>query len=136
MRRLFLLFNISSQMRYKCCLVMFFFSLITDLVKESPMMLYCTSVYWVVATMTSTGYGDVHADNNIEMGEFHTAAFLDVFFVSLDLFRSRCLSFLSLPFLQFPSLLLFSFPLLSFPCLSFFCFRSSYLLFLYSFPLS
>lgn len=87
-----------------------FFSLITDLVKESPMMLYCTSVYWVVATMTSTGYGDVHADNNIEMGEFHTAAFLDVFFVSLDL---SLFPFSSFPSVSFSSSLLISVAIIS-----------------------
>ncbi|XP_068721896.1 uncharacterized protein [Montipora capricornis] len=37
---------------------------------------YCTAAYWVVATMTSTGYGDIHADNTFEMA---LASFVMVF---------------------------------------------------------
>ncbi|XP_044173366.1 LOW QUALITY PROTEIN: uncharacterized protein LOC114949688 [Acropora millepora] len=32
-----------------------------------PLTRYCTAVYWAVATMTSTGYGDVHGHNLVEM---------------------------------------------------------------------
>ena len=36
----------------------------------TPEQNYCDSVYWALATMTSTGYGDIHATNNIEKGIF------------------------------------------------------------------
>ena len=48
----------------------FFFSLfLAGLVDAPPLHRYCTAGYWVVATMTSTGYGDIHGDSNSEMGE-------------------------------------------------------------------
>lgn len=42
---------------------------ITELEVAPPLARYCTSVYWAVATMTSTGYGDVHGHNLVEMGK-------------------------------------------------------------------
>ena len=32
-----------------------------------PSLHYCTSLYWAVATMTTTGYGDLSATNGLEM---------------------------------------------------------------------
>ena len=43
--------------------------LTADLLDAPALTRYCTAVYWVVATMTSTGYGDIHGDNSYEMGE-------------------------------------------------------------------
>ena len=34
---------------------------------QSPTWLYITCVYYVIATFTSTGYGDIHATNTAEM---------------------------------------------------------------------
>ena len=42
---------------------------ITELEVAPPLARYCTAVYWAVATMTSTGYGDVHGHNLVEMGK-------------------------------------------------------------------
>lgn len=42
---------------------------LTDLLDAPALSRYCTAVYWVVATMTSTGYGDIHGDSSSEMGE-------------------------------------------------------------------
>ncbi|CAH1786243.1 unnamed protein product [Owenia fusiformis] len=41
----------------------------SDLTSPSipPMQKYCDCVYWTVATMTSTGYGDIHAYSLLEM---------------------------------------------------------------------
>ena len=36
-------------------------------VKHSCIVHYCTSLYWAVATMTTTGYGDLPATNGVEM---------------------------------------------------------------------
>lgn len=42
---------------------------ISELLASPALDRYCTAVYWVVATMTSTGYGDIHGDNLLEMGK-------------------------------------------------------------------
>ena len=42
---------------------------ISDLLDAPALSRYCTAVYWVVATMTSTGYGDIHGGNSYEMGK-------------------------------------------------------------------
>ncbi|XP_068721829.1 uncharacterized protein [Montipora capricornis] len=47
-----------------------------DLVVAPAFSRYCASVYWVVATMTSTGYGDIHAHNTFEMA---LASFVMIF---------------------------------------------------------
>ncbi|KAJ7372501.1 hypothetical protein OS493_019010 [Desmophyllum pertusum] len=47
-----------------------------DLLDSPALSRYCTAVYWVVATMTSTGYGDIHGDNSLEMA---LASFVMVF---------------------------------------------------------
>jgi len=41
---------------------------ISELLSSPALDRYCTAVYWVVATMTSTGYGDIHGVNLLEMG--------------------------------------------------------------------
>jgi len=47
-----------------------------ELLNSPPLPRYCTAVYWVLATMTSTGYGDIHGDNFQEMA---LASFVMVF---------------------------------------------------------
>jgi len=44
---------------------------ISDLLDSPPLPRYCTAVYWVLTTMTSTGYGDIHGDNFLEMGKLN-----------------------------------------------------------------
>lgn len=34
---------------------------------ESIWKTYITSIYWSIVTLTTTGYGDLHVDNTIEM---------------------------------------------------------------------
>lgn len=46
------------------------------LVHAPALSRYCTAVYWVVATMTSTGYGDIYANSSSEMA---LASFIMVF---------------------------------------------------------
>ena len=53
----------SDLLHWFCCF------LIAGLLDAPALTRYCTAVYWVVATMTSTGYGDIHGDNSYEMGE-------------------------------------------------------------------
>ena len=40
---------------------------ILDHTHSDPFEMYVDSIYWAVASMTSTGYGDFHATNEIEM---------------------------------------------------------------------
>ncbi|XP_068704187.1 uncharacterized protein [Montipora foliosa] len=47
-----------------------------DLIEAPAFARYCTSFYWVVATMTTTGYGDIHAHNTYEMA---LASFVMIF---------------------------------------------------------
>ncbi|XP_058949071.2 uncharacterized protein [Pocillopora verrucosa] len=47
-----------------------------DLLDAPALSRYCTAVYWVVATMTSTGYGDIHGDSSSEMA---LASFVMIF---------------------------------------------------------
>lgn len=42
-------------------------TVVTDWSDQSPTWLYITCVYYVIATFTSTGYGDIHATNVPEM---------------------------------------------------------------------
>ena len=44
---------------------------VTELLNSPPLDRYSTAVYWVLATMTSTGYGDIHGHNFMEMGRLN-----------------------------------------------------------------
>ena len=48
----------------------------------TPLENYGDSVYWALATMTSAGYGDIHATNTIEKSWFFLLHFLFLRFLS------------------------------------------------------
>ena len=41
---------------------------IPELAENSTWGLYCTSFYFTIATITTVGYGDLHAENVLERG--------------------------------------------------------------------
>ena len=73
---------------------------LADLLDAPALSRYCTAAYWVVATMTSTGYGDIHGDSSLEMGEDKFTLMFKTILCGKLQFKLKCVTFNHLLFMQ------------------------------------